>query len=64
MNDLPSSVSYQIQKAISEAIKEQFLPQIQATLTSGQGPVPREGWNFRLRDRITDLKKPEQEVQE
>ena len=35
-----SSVSSQIQRALSEAIKEQVLPQIQATLRSGQGKVP------------------------
>ena len=35
----------QIQRAISEAINEQVLPQTQATLRSGQGQVPCKGWN-------------------
>ena len=45
MNDLMSSVSSQIQKAISETIREQFLHQIQTPLKFGQGQVPRKGWN-------------------
>ena len=36
-----SSVSSKIQRAIKEAINEQILPQIQFTLTSGQGPMPK-----------------------
>ena len=44
MNDLMSSVSSQIQRAISETLKEKFLPQIQATLRSGQRQVPSRGW--------------------
>ena len=43
MNDLMSCERSQIQRAISEAINEQVLPQIQATLKSGQGLVPRSG---------------------
>ena len=38
------SVSSQIQRAISEAINEQILPQIQAILRSEQGQVPNRGW--------------------
>ena len=38
-------VSLQIQKAINEAIKEQVLPQIQASLRSGSRQVPQKGWN-------------------
>ena len=45
MNDLMSSLSSKIQRAISESIIEQILPQIQATFRSGQGQVPRKGWN-------------------
>ena len=45
MNDLMSSVSSQIQRDISEAIIEQVLPQIQATLRSGREQVPRKRWN-------------------
>ena len=44
MNDLMSSVSSQIQRAITEAINEQVLPQIQATLTSRPGQVPNSRW--------------------
>ena len=40
-----SSVSSHIQRAIIQAINEQFLPQIQARLWSGQGQVPRKGLN-------------------
>ena len=58
MNDLMSSVSPQIQRAISEANNEQVLPQIEATPRSGQGQMPRKGWKDRLRDRNIDLKKP------
>ena len=43
MNDLMSGVSSQIQRAIREAINEYILPQIQATLRSGQRHVPRKG---------------------
>ena len=45
MNDLVSSVSSQTQDAISEGINEQVLSQVQATLSSGQGQVPRKWWN-------------------
>ena len=44
MNNLMRSGSSQIQIAISEAKNEQVLPQIQATLKSGQGHVPSRGW--------------------
>ena len=44
MNDIMSSVSSKLQRAISEAINEQVLPPIQATLRSGQGQVPSRGW--------------------
>ena len=39
-----SSVSSLIQRAISLAITQQVLPQIQATLRSRQGEVPSRGW--------------------
>ena len=45
MNVLMSSVSSQIQRATSEAINEQVLPQIQATLWSRHGEVPCKAWN-------------------
>ena len=58
MNALMSSVSSQIQWAISEAINEQDFPQIQATLMSGQEQVPSRGWESRAEGRNVDLKKP------
>ena len=39
LSDLLSSVSSQTQGATNEAINEQVLPQIQATLRSGQGQI-------------------------
>ena len=42
MGDLMSTVSSHIQRAINEAINDQILPQIQATLRSGQGEVPEK----------------------
>ena len=42
LNDM-NSVSSQIQRAISEAINDQVLPQIQATLESGQGQMSNKG---------------------
>ena len=44
MSDIMSSVSSQIQRAINEAISVQILPQIQATLKSGQGHMPERRW--------------------
>ena len=44
MGDFMTSVSSQIQRAIHEAINEQILPQIQATLRSQQGQVPESRW--------------------
>ena len=49
--DLMSNVSSQIQRAISEAIYEQVLPHIQATLRSGRGQTPRRGRKFRSSSR-------------
>ena len=46
MNGLINSVTLQIQRAISEAINEQVLPQNQASLMSGSGQMPPKGWNF------------------
>ena len=46
MNDLMCSVVSQIQRAISEAINEQVLPQILATPRLGQKQVPRKGWKI------------------
>ena len=35
-----STLSSEIQRAVNEATNEQILPQIQATLRSGQGRMP------------------------
>ena len=40
MGDSTSTVSSQIQRATNEPISDQVLPQIQATLKSGQGHMP------------------------
>ena len=39
-----STVSSQIQRAISKSISDQILPQIQATFITGQGHVPEMRW--------------------
>ena len=39
-----STVSSQIQRAINEAISDQILPQIQATLKSRQGGMSERRW--------------------
>ena len=49
MSDLISSVSSQIRRAINEAINEQVLPQIQATLKSGQVQIPNRRWEVPAR---------------
>ena len=40
-----SSVNSQIQKAISDAISSQILPQIQAALNAGCGQMTQNRWN-------------------
>ena len=45
MSDFMPTVSSQIQRAINETISDQILPQIQATLKSGQGHVPERTWD-------------------
>ena len=49
MGDLMSTVSCQIQRAINEAINDQILPQIQATLRSGQGQISERRWEVPAR---------------
>ena len=44
INDLMGSLSMQIQRAVSVAVNEQVLPQIEATLRSGQGQVLDRRW--------------------
>ena len=43
------NVSSQIQRAINEAIRDQVLPQIQATLSSGQGQMSGRRWEVPVR---------------
>ena len=40
-----NSVSVQIQRAISNAISTQVLPQIQNAIMAGSGPRTRKGWD-------------------
>ena len=44
MGDFLSTVSSQIQRVINEAINDQILSQIQATLRSGRGRMPERRW--------------------
>ena len=44
MDEFMSSVSSQIQGAINQEINDQILPQIQATLRSGQRQMPERRW--------------------
>ena len=54
MNDLMCSVSSQIQRAINDAISEQVLPQIQATLRLEQDEFLIGGGKSWLEDRNAD----------
>ena len=45
MDEMMSSVSAQIQRAISDAISTQVLPLIQNVIMAGSGHGPRKGWN-------------------
>ena len=47
-----STVSSQIQRAINEAISDEILPQIQATLRSGQGQMPERRWEVPVRGQL------------
>ena len=44
MDEMMNSVSSQIQRAISDAINNQVLPQIQNVIMAGSGPETRRGW--------------------
>ena len=57
MDVLMISVSIQIQRALSEAINEQVLPQIQARLGPISDKSHKSDGTSRPRDRNTDLKK-------
>ena len=45
MDEMMSSVNAQIQRAISDAISSQVLPQIQSALRSGSGHFSQNRWN-------------------
>ena len=45
MDEMMSSVSVQIQRAISDAINSQVLPQMQNASKAGSGHVAQKGWN-------------------
>ena len=47
MDGLMSSVGIRIERAISEAITEQVLHQIQSFLRAGSGHMTQKGWNIR-----------------
>ena len=49
MGDFISTVSSQIQRALNEAINDQILHQIQATLRSGQGQRHQRRWEVAAR---------------
>ena len=49
MSDFISSGNFQIQRAIKEAISGQILPQIRASLKSGQGRLPKRRWEYSAR---------------
>ena len=44
MDEMMNSVSSQIQRAKSDAINDQVLPQIQNVIMAGSGPETRRGW--------------------
>ena len=44
MDEMMNSVSVQIQRAISDAISTQVLPQIQNVIMAGSGHETRKGW--------------------
>ena len=46
LDEMMSSVNTQIQRAISDAIDNQTLPQIQTALYCGSGQLTQNGWNF------------------
>ena len=45
MDEMMNSVSVQIQRAISDAISTQVLPQIQIAIVAGSGHGTRKGWD-------------------
>ena len=45
MDEMMNSVSFQIQRALNEAISSQILPQIQNVVMAGSGQLTKERWN-------------------
>ena len=45
LNEMMDSVNTQIQRAISDAISNQILPQIQTALNAGSGHLTQNRWN-------------------
>ena len=45
LDEMMGSVNTQIQRAISDAISNQILPQIQTVINAGSGHVTRNRWN-------------------
>ena len=45
IDEMMNSVSVQIQRAISDAISNQILPQIQNAFNAGSGQTTQKGWN-------------------
>ena len=58
MDEMVNSVSVQIQRAISDAISTQVLPQIQNVIMSGPGHGTRKDW-----DVPSERREPNSEVQ-
>ena len=46
MDEVINSVCVHIQRAINDAISNQFLPQIQNAVRAGSGSLTQEGWNI------------------
>ena len=46
MDEMMNNVSVQIQRAITDAISSQVLPQIQIALKAGSGQSSQKGWNI------------------
>ena len=45
MDEMMNNVSFQIQRAINEAINNQVLPQIQNAMMAGSGRMTKRGWD-------------------
>ena len=54
MDEMMSCVNMQIQRAISDAISNQILPQIQNALRSRSGHLTQNRWNVRAERPVID----------